>query len=136
MRSHAKVRNSKGRGATVKGTWLASLPVVSGEEETAMQILVNTDNHIEGSLERFGNQITRAEVFFADEDSEARSTERDKRCLIEVHVAGLKPIAAGERGDTVEQALNAAADTIEETLDRTLGRLHDAKQQRRPDKAA
>ena len=115
-----------------------------------MQILVNTDNHIEGSeeltrqteatvrhaLERFGNQITRAEVFFADEDSEARSTERDKRCLIEVHVAGLKPIAAGERGDTVEQALNAAADTIEETLDRTLGRLHDAKQQRRPDKAA
>jgi hypothetical protein len=39
------------------------------------------------------------------------------------------------RGITVEQALNAAADTMEETLDRTIGRLRDAKQ-RRPDKAA
>ncbi|ALA57486.1 HPF/RaiA family ribosome-associated protein [Nitrospira moscoviensis] len=114
-----------------------------------MQILVNTDNHIEGSeeltrqteavvrhaLERFSRQITRVEVFYTDEDSGARSTERDKRCLIEVHAAGLKPIAAGERGATVEQALNAAADTVEETLDRTLGRLHDTKQ-RRPGKAA
>ncbi|HJT20219.1 MAG TPA: HPF/RaiA family ribosome-associated protein [Nitrospira sp.] len=115
----------------------------------AMQILVNTDNHIQGSealtrhtesvirhvLGRFERQITRVEVFFTDEDSRQRSTERDKRCLIEVHVAGLKPIAAGERGATVEQALDAAADTMQSNLDRTIGRLHDAKI-RRPDKAA
>ncbi|OQW35095.1 MAG: hypothetical protein A4E19_01870 [Nitrospira sp. SG-bin1] len=104
-----------------------------------MQILVNTDNHVVGTTEmrqktegvirdtlaRFGGQITRVEVFFTDEDSGVRSTDRDKRCLIEVHLGGLKPIAAGERGATIELALSAAADTIEKTLDRRLGRLHD-----------
>jgi hypothetical protein len=104
-----------------------------------MQVLVNTDNHIEGTLElrrktqgvirdalaRFGDQITRVEVFFTDEDSRVRSTQNDKRCLMEVHLAGLKPIAASERGATVDQTLAAAADTIEMTLDGKLGRLHD-----------
>jgi len=106
-----------------------------------MLVLVNTDNHIASSaeltrdaeaairhaLERFGEQVTRVEAFFTDEDSSERSTERDKRCLIEVRLAGLKPIAAGERGATVDQALHAATETIEKTLDRMLGRLHDAK---------
>lgn len=114
-----------------------------------MLIQVNTDNHISGSEElrhltegvvghafrRFGEQITRVEVYFTDEDSSERATEADKRCLIEVRLAGLKPMAASERGASIEQALNAATDTMVETLDRTLGRLQDTKQ-RRPGKAA
>ena len=109
-----------------------------------MQILVNTDNHIDGSLEltqktqevirdtltRFGEQITRVEVFYTDENSSVRSTEQDKRCLIEVHLGGLKPIAASERGATIDQALSAAAETIEKSLDRQLARLRDRKGRR------
>ena len=57
----------------------------------------------------------------------AQSAERDKRCLIEAHLAGLKPIAVSDRGATVNQALDAAADTIEQTRNRKLGRLHDTK---------
>ncbi len=114
-----------------------------------MLIKVNTDNHITGSedlirqveavvehaLARFGDQITRVEVYFTDENSSERSSEVDKRCVIEARLAGLKPVAASQRGATVEQALGAAADTIEQTLDRTLGRLEDSKE-RRPSTAA
>lgn len=94
-----------------------------------MQILVSTDNHIEGTMElrqktkgvirdalaRFGEQITSVEVFFTDEDGTVRSAERDERHLIEVHLVGLKLNTASERGGTINQALDAGADTIEKT---------------------
>lgn len=101
-----------------------------------MQVQVSTDSHITGSenlnglvtevvekeLNRFSERITRVEVHFSDESSSVRSGQNDKRCLIEVRLAGLQPISASDCSDTVVQALNGAARKIQTALDRTLGK--------------
>jgi len=106
-----------------------------------MQILVNTDNHInggqnlaglveevlQGTLGRFGERITRVEVHLTDENSREKEGSNDKRCVLEARLAGLQPIAVSEQGATVEQAIGGAVDRLENTLDRTLQRLDDPK---------
>jgi ribosomal subunit interface protein len=106
-----------------------------------MQIQINTDANIDGNeslrqhvtavlestLERFGNRVTRVEVHLSDESSAAKSRNNDKRCLMEVRLAGLKPIAVTHETDTVHQAVDGAAEKLEKILDRTIGKLADAR---------
>ena len=101
-----------------------------------MQILVKTDDHTDGSadltgqveavveraLSRFGDRITRVEVHLADDNSRQKFGDNDKRCVMEVRLAGIPPIAVSHTGSSLEQALDGAADTLEKTLKRTLGR--------------
>ena len=106
-----------------------------------MQIQVNTDNHTAGSadltrqvesklenaLSRFGERVTRVEVHLTDENGRQKIGDNDKRCVLEARLAGLQPITVSADGSSPEQALNGAADKLEKTLDRTLGRLEDPK---------
>jgi ribosomal subunit interface protein len=106
-----------------------------------MKIQVNTDNHIESNeglirhvesvveetLSRFGSRVTRVEVHLTDESSSAKSGGDDKRCAMEARLAGLQPIAVSHQSPTVDQAIEGAADKLEKTLERTLGRLDDPK---------
>ena len=102
-----------------------------------MQILVSTDNHINGSAElvhrvevvidvalgHFGDRITRVEVYLSDENGSQKFGNDDKRCVLEARLAGLKPIAVSHKGASLEQALKRAADKLAKTLMRTLGRI-------------
>ena len=106
-----------------------------------MQIQVNTDNHIagsadltrqvedvvEGALGRFSDRITRVEVHLTDESSSEKSSDNDKRCVMEARLAGLQPLTVSADGSSLEHALGSAADKLEKTLKRTLGRLDDPK---------
>ena len=106
-----------------------------------MQIQVHTDNHIDGgvgltrqveaivesAMERFGDRITRVEVHFTDENGRQKSGDSDKRCVMEARLAGLQPITVSAEGSSLEQALDGAADKLQKTLKRTLGRLDDPK---------
>lgn len=106
-----------------------------------MQIQVNTDNHTDGSAEltrqgqdvveeslgRFGDRITRVEVHLSDENSSEKSGGNDKRCVMEARLSGLQPITVSDEGSSLEQVLTGAADKLETTLKRTLGRLDDPK---------
>lgn len=106
-----------------------------------MQIQVNTDNHTDGSAEltrqvedvvedslgRFGDRITRVEVHLSDENSSEKSGGSDKRCVMEARLSGLQPITVSDEGSSLEQVLAGAADKLETTLKRTLGRLDDPK---------
>jgi DNA-directed RNA polymerase specialized sigma24 family protein len=101
-----------------------------------MQILVSTDDHTDGSAEltrqvevvvddalgHFRDRITRAEVHFADDNSRHKFGDDDKRCVMEVRLAGIPPIAVSHRASSLEQALDGAAATLQKTLKRTLGR--------------
>ena len=49
---------------------------------------------------------------------------------MEARLGGLKPVAVSEQAASLDQAISAAAETLEKTLNRTLGRLGDRK--RRP----
>jgi ribosome-associated translation inhibitor RaiA len=104
-----------------------------------MQIQVNNDNYVEGgeeltrqvegvvegALRRFSDRITRVEVHLTDENGSQEFGDSDKRCVMEARLAGLQPITVIAEGSSLEQALDGAADKLEKTLKRTLGRLDD-----------
>lgn len=102
-----------------------------------MLIQVNTDNHIEGdetlkqrvkdetedTLGRFSEKVTRISIHLSDENSPGKSGNNDKRCLIEVRLAGLKPISSSHEAATMGQAISAALDKVQRNLESTLGKL-------------
>jgi len=103
-----------------------------------MQVLVNSDHHIvggedltervqgvvEGRLERFGGRITRVEVHLNDLNS-VKLGERDKRCMMEARIGGMKPIAVSHEAPTLTEAIHVAADKLERAIDHALGKLED-----------
>ncbi|MEO8991884.1 MAG: HPF/RaiA family ribosome-associated protein [Nitrosospira sp.] len=100
-----------------------------------MYIEVNTDANIEGSeeltlqvktlvvssLDRFRDKITHTEVHLSDENSH-KAGPNDKRCVIEVRLAGLQPIAATNNAATLDLAISGAIEKLERLIDSTLGR--------------
>jgi len=105
-----------------------------------MLINVRTDNHIQGreelvaevttaveeSLARFEPQLTRVEVFLADENSH-KTGDNDKRCTMEARLAGLPPLAATGNGAHLDQAIDGALEKLSSLLEHKLGRLGDRK---------
>ena len=102
-----------------------------------MNILVSTDRNIHSSsdfnryvstvltsaLDRYKGQITRIEVHVGDENGTKVGSGDDKRCLIEVKVAHLKPIVVHHNEDTVHQALDGAVDKLVRAMDSQIGKL-------------
>ncbi len=105
-----------------------------------MQVLVNTDHHITGDetltqrvetlvndeLGRFGERITRVEVHLNDVNGD-KLGDRDKRCMMEARLAGLKPIAVSHQAPTLLEAMETAAEKLARAIDRRLGRLEDTQ---------
>ena len=105
-----------------------------------MQIQVNSDKHIEMSaelsseieailtsaLDRFTGRITRIEVHLSDENG-SRSGGRDKRCVLEARLAGLRPFAVSHNDETEIQAVRGAAADLKRALDSALGKLADRR---------
>jgi ribosome-associated translation inhibitor RaiA len=101
-----------------------------------MHIQVHTDKHIEGgerlniyiseeiagSLNRFSEKITRADVYLTDENA-GKSANNDKRCMIEVKVEGGNPVAVTTYEATVEKALSVAIDKIVASLDTVFDKM-------------
>lgn len=103
-----------------------------------MQVLVNSDHHISGGedltervrgvvagrLERFEGRITRVEVHLSDLNGK-KLGERDKRCMMEARMGGMKPIAVSHEAPTLTEAIHAAADKLERAIEHALGKLED-----------
>jgi ribosome-associated translation inhibitor RaiA len=101
-----------------------------------MTIQFNTDNKvtigeefraplislISERLSRFSHQITKVEVHLSDENGDKEGFN-DKRCMIEARIAGRKPIAVTNNGNTHEQAIEGAVDKLKTSLDTILGRM-------------
>lgn len=102
-----------------------------------MKIQINTDKNIPGHealthsvetilekvLAHFSDQITRIEVHLSDENSAAKSGMADKRCLLEVRLAGRQPASVSEQAQTVDQAVRGAAQKMVSSLESELGKL-------------
>ena len=103
-----------------------------------MQVLVNTDDHIQGGeslvqwvqeeagsrLARFKENITRLEVFLTDLDS-SKSGVNDKRCRLEARVVSRQPVTVTADADKMAGAFIAAVDKLVRALDADLGRVKD-----------
>ena len=103
-----------------------------------MQILVNTDNTIDGSdaladscsarisrsLDRYRERISRVELHLGDTNG-AKTTPDDKRCSMEVRLNGTAPVAVAANGASVDQAVDRAVHKMLSALEHSLGRLQD-----------
>jgi ribosome-associated translation inhibitor RaiA len=101
-----------------------------------MKIQINTDNHISGNEElaeqaettvestlgHLAEHITRVEVHLSDENSD-KGGAHDKRCMMEARLEGHQPIAVTDDSETIDQAIDGAAEKLKHLLDHTLGRL-------------
>ena len=108
-----------------------------------MQIQINTDHNIEGhealasqvrgivdsSLSQIKDHITRVEVHLSDESSH-KSTQNDKRCMMEARLEGRHPIAVTYQAATLDQAVNGAANKLTKLLKHTLERQCDQESSR------
>ena len=94
---------------------------IAGDEALAKQ----AEALLRGTLEHFGEHVTRVEVHLSDQRSDKKSGTDDKRCLLEARLAGLQPIAVSHQAATLEQAIVGAAEKLRHSLDSVLGRLGD-----------
>lgn len=104
-----------------------------------MQIQFNTDSSVQGSdslteraareiserLSRFRDHITRVEAHLTDVNG-TRHSEKDKRCVLEVRLAGRQPIAVTHEAGKVIDALTGACTKAQHALDNLLGKERDA----------
>ena len=105
-----------------------------------MKIQINSDENIEAGedlsakiselirtrLDRFSQHITRIEVHLSDSNG-AKSSEGDKRCLIEVRLEGHQPEAVSEQAATLESAYSGAVNKVQRALESKLGKLNQHK---------
>ena len=101
-----------------------------------MQIIVNTDNHINGhqklskeveeqlykALDRFTEYLTRVEVHLRDENG-SKPGENDKCCLLEARIKNHQPIVVSEHASSISQATTGAIDKLKRSLSDTLEKL-------------
>ena len=100
-----------------------------------MQILVNTDKHVDAEadlvrrleeeitsgLARFVDQVTRVEVHLSDQNAD-RGGATDMRCAMEARPAGKQPIAVSHSAATTEEAYSGAVKKLRALLDTSFGR--------------
>lgn len=103
-----------------------------------MNIEVRTDNHIEGSAKmidyvraqlssefsRYSERLTHLEVHFSDENA-AKGGDQDKRCAIEAHAAGLKPLGVSHKASNIDLALDGAIEKLHHMFEHTIERLNE-----------
>lgn len=102
-----------------------------------MLIQVNTDSQTQGTAEltqgvqamledklgRFTDRITRVEVHLTDENGADKAGGSDKRCMIEVRMAGMDPISATDHSSFHEQALRGAAVKMQSQIETIVGKI-------------
>lgn len=108
-----------------------------------MQVQLNSDKNIVGSpglqehvqnlleqeLKHLAKEITRVEVHLNDENS-AKSGADDKRCLLEARVARMQPISTEHRAETIDLAINGAAQQLVRAVKNALGKADTTSRQR------
>jgi ribosomal subunit interface protein len=99
-----------------------------------MQVQVNS-NHIEGSarlqewvgsrvadtLQRFEDHLSRVEIHVSDENSQ-KGGAADKRCQIEARLQGLASVSVTHKAESLELAVEGAAEKMLHALDHQTGK--------------
>ena len=101
-----------------------------------MQIQVHCDKHIKNDvrleewvnttvkdrLDLFEEDITRVDVFLSDENG-GKSGPNDKRCKMEARPKGHQPLIVSEDADSVDRAVEGAAEKLQHALEHLFGKL-------------
>ena len=87
-------------------------------------IVKRATSEIELALEHFADQVTRVEVHLHDDNGPKAGI--DKRCLLEIRLAGHQPMAVEHAAPDMYEAITGAAGKAERAVRHKLER-HEAK---------
>ncbi|MBK6927268.1 MAG: hypothetical protein IPH15_06825 [Comamonadaceae bacterium] len=73
-------------------------------------------------LARFGDQITRVQAHFSDENAGKKDTDDSIQCTLEVRLEGRQPMVLKHNGVNLKQAVAGASEKMGRLLDSTLGK--------------
>jgi ribosome-associated translation inhibitor RaiA len=106
--------------------------------EEAMQIQINSagvrvtdevtgrvEREVRDALKHVASQVTRVEVHLEDHNGPKAGVHL--RCLIEVRLAGLKPMVVEHLAPGAGEAITGAAGKLERAVEHRLGRLRDRR---------
>ena len=105
-----------------------------------MQIQVNSDNHIQGDIrfqewvrtvvecavEHYQDDLTRVEVHLGDENGQ-KSGPDDMRCQMEARPKGHQPISVTHKAETLDLAVDGAAEKLSHALEHLFGKLRNKR---------
>ena len=105
-----------------------------------MQIQVNSDNHIQGDIrlqewvrtvvesavEHYQEDLTRVEVQLGDENGQ-KSGPDDMRCQMEARPKGHQPISVTHKAETLDLAVDGAAEKLSHALEHLFGKLRNKR---------
>lgn len=108
-----------------------------------MLIQVRTDDNIEGrdelasrvesrvgdALEQLADRVTRVQVHLGDENSDKKSGPDDKRCTLEVRLAGLEPVVAHGHAPDAYEALEGAIERAVRSARKAIDRKRDLERE-------
>lgn len=80
---------------------------------------------VESTLSHVSDHISRVEVHVSDENGH-KSGDADKRCMMEARLEGHQPFAVTQHANSVDQAVDGAAEKLDHLIAHTLGRLRRA----------
>ena len=81
------------------------------------ELIRRVEGVISGTLERFGDHLSRVEVWLSDLNS-AEPGGRDKVCSLEARLAGAVPLSAAHEAPTMAEAIHVAAGKLESLVER------------------
>ena len=105
-----------------------------------MQVLLNTDPHIDGNqlmadhlesvvkeaLARFGDHVTRVEAHVTDTTGHVKPGPQDILCTLEARVGGRDPVIVKDHAGSPHQAIQGAVHKLKRALDGVLTK-HDPR---------
>lgn len=110
-----------------------------------MQILLNTDTHVDGrkgmaehldtvvkeALHRFGEHVTRVEAHVSDAVSHAKAHPQDIFCTLEARLIGHEPVVVKDHAASAHQAIQGAVVKLKRAVATALEK-HDVRRAAEP----
>jgi len=110
-----------------------------------MQVLLNTDPHVDGrhemaehlegvvkdALSRFGEHVTRVEAHLADANSHAKTGPDEIHCTLEARLVGREPVVVKDHAGNAHQAIHGAVGKLKRAVTTALAK-QDARRNTAP----
>jgi ribosome-associated translation inhibitor RaiA len=80
-----------------------------GDVQHSEAIVSWTEDRLQAQLGHLTEKLTRVEVHLRDENSPAKSSPDDKRCVMEARIAGRRPLAVDHTGSDLYKVIDEAA---------------------------
>lgn len=95
-----------------------------GDIQGSETIEQHIHEQVDKALGNLGEQVTRVEVHLRD-DKQKRDAHNDKRCTMEVRLAGMEPLVVEDRGADIYAVISQAADKIKRIARREADKRQD-----------